>query len=52
MTHYWRVRTKLPGRFGQRLRVIALGRMNSALVEFDDGLRVVTSRNFYRRAKT
>ena len=38
------------GRKGQRCRVLARGRMNSALVEFDDGWRMVTSRNALRRA--
>jgi hypothetical protein len=47
----WRVRTKLPERFGQPCRVLARGKMNSALVQFDDGFRVVTSRNFVRKAK-
>ena len=48
-THTWRVRTRLPHRFGQRLRVLARGRLNSCLVEFADGHRVVTSRNYLRR---
>lgn len=37
-------------RKGQRCRVICRGKMNSALVEFDDGWRMVTSRNALRRA--
>lgn len=45
----WRVHTRLPQRFGQRCRVLARGKLNSALVEFDDGTRVVTSRNYLRR---
>lgn len=45
----WRVRTKLPERFGQSCRVLARGRLNSVLVEFGDGVRVVTSRNYLRR---
>lgn len=52
MTTYpyrWRVRTRLPERFGQLLRVIIRGGMNSALVEFDDGHRCVTSRNYFRK---
>ena len=52
MTHYWRVRTKLPERFGQPCRVLARGKMNSCLVEFSDGYRVITSRNFVRKLKT
>jgi hypothetical protein len=49
MTHKWRVRTRLPDRFGQRCRVLVRGRMNSVLVEFEDGYRVVTSRYYVRR---
>lgn len=37
-------------RVGQRCRVVARGSMNSALVEFADGSRVVTSRGGLRRA--
>lgn len=50
MTHTWRVRKVLPDRFGQPCRVLARGRMNSCLVEFEDGYRVVTSRWYVRRA--
>lgn len=47
----WRVRTRLPERFGQRCRVLIRSRrMNSALVEFEDGYQVITSRNYVRRA--
>lgn len=38
-------------RKGERCRVLARGRMNSALVEFEDGYRVVTSRSGIRRAR-
>jgi len=62
----WRWRTwQLPGatfkgpwfgdgvdRAGQRCRVLARGGMNSALVEFADGYRVVTSRGGLRRARS
>ena len=41
---YWRVRTRLPERFGQRCRVIARGSRNSCAVQFEDGYRTVTSR--------
>jgi hypothetical protein len=37
-------------RKGERCRVVARGSMNSALLEFEDGFRVVTSRNGLRRA--
>lgn len=46
----WRVHTRLPHRFGQRLRVLIRGGMNSCLVEFQDGFRAVTSRNYMRKA--
>ena len=50
--YVWRVRTRLPERFGQRCRVLVRGAMNSALVEFADGYKVVTSRNYLRRPVT
>ena len=37
-------------RQGQRCRVLVRGAMNSALIEFEDGFRTVTSRNGLRRA--
>lgn len=46
---YWRAR--LPDRKGQRCRVVLRARrMNSVLVEFEDGYQVVTSRYAVRRA--
>ena len=51
MTHYWFWRSKLPERKGQHCRVLARGKMNSILVEFGDGFRVVTSRWAVRRLK-
>ena len=50
MTHRWRWRKWLPERFGQPCRIVAVGRMNAALVEFADGHRVITSRYAVRRA--
>jgi len=50
--HYWRVRSRLPHRFGERCAVLVRGgRLNSVLVEFEDRSRVVTSRWFVRRVK-
>ena len=46
----WRVRTHLPERFGQRCRIVCRGAMNSCVVEFEDGIFVVTSRWYVRRA--
>jgi hypothetical protein len=39
------------GRKGQRCNVTARGAMNSCRVEFDDGYRMITSRNAIRKAK-
>lgn len=39
-------------RKGEVCRLVARGLMNSALIEFEDGYRVVTSRNGLRRATT
>jgi len=49
MTHYWRVRKYLPERFGQRCRPVLFGKLNSVLVEFEDGVRYVTNRHFIRK---
>lgn len=49
MVWWWRAR--LPDRKDQPCRVLARGAMNSVLVEFPDGFRVVTSRWAVRRRK-
>jgi hypothetical protein len=49
--HVWRVKTILPGRKGERCRVLAYGAMNTILVEFEDGYKVTTSRFFVRQIK-
>jgi len=49
MTHRWRWKKWLPDRFGQLCRVLAVGKLNSALVEFEDGYKVITSRYEVRR---
>ncbi len=50
--YYWRVKTRLPERRGTPCKVLARGKMNSALIEFeDDGYRVVASRNYLRVRK-
>jgi hypothetical protein len=43
-THVWRIKTRLPERKGQPCRVVARGKLNTCLVEFPAGARVVTSR--------
>lgn len=48
--YVWRWAARLPARKGTRCRVLVRGRMNSALVEFEDGYKVVTSRNAVRKA--
>ena len=53
MTQYvWRVKTRLPERYLTPCRVIVRGRMNSCLVEFEDGYKVVTSRNYVIKWET
>lgn len=47
--YIWFWRSRLPSRTGQPCRVLARGKMNSILVEFADGFRVVTSRHAVRR---
>ncbi len=49
LTHRWHWRKWMPERHGQLCRVLAVGRMNSALVEFEDGTKVVTSRYAVRK---
>jgi hypothetical protein len=49
--YVWRWRRRLPERFGQRCRVTARGRLNSARVEFPDGFWVLTFRWAVRRAR-
>ncbi len=44
LPYRWHWRARLPARHGQPCRVLARGTMNSILVEFADGLRVITSR--------
>jgi len=47
----WTWKTRLPERRGMSHRVIARGKLNSCMVEFEDGERFVTSRNALRRRK-
>ncbi len=47
--HIWFWKTRLPKRKGQPCRVLARGRMNSILVEFEDGFKVITSRYAVRK---
>jgi len=49
--HIWFWKSRLPERRGQSCRVLARGRMNNILVEFEqDGYKVVTSRFAVRKA--
>ncbi|UFN47136.1 hypothetical protein LPC08_13975 [Roseomonas sp. OT10] len=45
----WCWRARLPERHGQPCRMLARGTLNSCLLEFEDGTRVITSRNAIRR---
>lgn len=47
--HVWFWRARLPERKGQPCRVVSRGRMNSIMVEFPDGHRVITSRYAVRK---
>lgn len=49
--YVWFWVAKLPERKGQRCRVVTRGGWNSVLVEFQDGFRVLTSRNAVRLYK-
>jgi hypothetical protein len=53
MTQYvWRVKRRLPERYMTLCRVIARGKMNTCLIEFEDGYRVTTSRNYLMKWET
>lgn len=47
--HVWRWLKYLPDRKGTPCRILAYGRLNSALVEFEDGYQVRTQRHAVRR---
>lgn len=49
--YIWFWKTRLPERKGELCRVVSRGKMNSILVEFVDGFRVVTSRFAVRKVK-
>lgn len=49
--HVYRWKKFRPELCGKRCRVLARGRMNSALVEFEDGTRHVVSRYSLRKVK-
>jgi hypothetical protein len=48
--YVWFWKARLPERKGQPCRVVASGRMNSILVEFPDGIKVITSRYAIRKS--
>jgi hypothetical protein len=47
----WFWKSRLPERKGQACRIVAVGKLNSALVEFADGFQVLTSRYAVRKRK-
>lgn len=49
LTHRWWWKAKLGDRHGQPCAVLARGKMNSILVAFADGHRVLTSRHAVRK---
>jgi hypothetical protein len=48
-THVWFWKTRLPERKGQSCCVLARGKLNSCLVQFADGVKIVTSRYAVRK---
>jgi len=48
---YWRVRRTLPHRYGKPCRILIRGKMNSCMIEFQDGYRTITSRWSVRKIK-
>jgi hypothetical protein len=53
--YLYRWKSKYPrtlDRKGQLCRVLARGRMNSALIEFQDGFRAIVSRNALKASNT
>jgi len=49
--HVWFWRARLPERKGEPCRVLARGKRNTVLVQFEDGVLVTTSRYAVRRRK-
>lgn len=49
LDHVWHWRKRLPERKGQRCRVVSRGAKNSVLVQFQDGVEVITSRHAVRK---
>ncbi len=49
LTHVWRWKKWLPERHGQLCRVLTRGKLNSCMIEFADGTRVITSRYAVRK---
>jgi len=49
--YYWRVKTRFPERFKTPCKVLTRGKRNNCLVQFMDGFRIITSRNYIRRWK-
>ena len=50
-THAWHWRKYLPHRKDQRCSILARGKLNSVLIQFEDGEKVVTNRYAVRRLK-
>lgn len=51
MTHFWRWIIRRPDLKGRRCRIIARGKLNSCLVQFADGEKVLTSRYAVRKIR-
>jgi hypothetical protein len=51
MTHYWRLKCRLPERKNQSCRILAAGKLNSIMIQFEDGVRYIVSRRSVRKLK-
>jgi len=51
MKYVWFWKSKLGERKGELCIILARGKMNSILVEFEDGYKVITSRYAVRKVK-
>jgi hypothetical protein len=50
--YVWRVKARLPERYMTPCKVLARGKRNTCLIEFEDGYRVTTSRNYLVKWET
>ncbi len=49
LAYRWVWKTRLAARRGQAFRLVCRGALNACMIEFGDGVRVITSRNALRK---